>query len=297
MNFLNMMVNKYLLYIIILFSISLEIFSQGFPLNELFFEPGFKFDYLTKYNILTKVKSDTNNTEYPVKYSLNLPYIVNQNIDSEYELKLEPKNIRLEVNTVDNDPIIINYKDLKTDNRLESTINIDKKGRVLEYITNSENDLFNDVIKILNTYSTGMFLEFPINNDSIWTVEKPIIIESNGLEMVYNSTYKYSFVGNHKINDKSYFKVDFELTHFKLDITKEESALINRLMETNFDFNGYYLIDKNTGLTNKIFSEGSIRTIFDLGEFKALVSGDKYYSNSNLMMMNIMFEGESFIRY
>jgi hypothetical protein len=277
--------------------LSLEVYSQGFPLDRITIEDGIQYDYIMNYDIDTKMRSDTINSRVRVDYYLKLPYQIKQTLQDEYQLTLQPEGFYLEAKANKMSPVKITYDSLKKEkSEFYSQINISDQGEVLEYISNSENNSLNDVLKIINTYSTGIFLEFPIQDTIKWEVEKPIIIDNNGADLIYNSTYNYHLIGEETQDGEDFYRVNFELIKFNVDISDEMSALMNRLMENNLDLKGYYLIDKATGITHQLYTEGSIRTIFDISEFKALMSGDNSYRGGNIMQMQINFKGNSYLR-
>lgn len=301
-NFSNMTANKFIIIILVCIG-SLEIFSQGFPLNRLELIENSSFDYIMNYDIVTKVRSDTVNQEIPVSYLLTLPYSVSQNINSEYQLNLKSKNFNLKIESPNTEDLILNYDKIKDETKIKdpskifsSQINIDTLGRLLEHSSYSEYPELNEIIKIVNTYSTGIFLEMPEGNPESWQITKPIEFENNGINLKYITSYDYQFSGVFEVQREKYYRVDYKVIDFKVDTSNEIAALYNRLMESFFDLEGYYLIDMETGKTFQNYSKGSIRTMMDLGEFEALVNPEKSYTKSNLLLIQIYFEGNSFLR-
>lgn len=286
---------KLILEIILLLLSSLGLFSQGFPLSEISMNNGDRFDYIMKYNIITSIESDTINHIVPINYTLNLPYKVNL-IDDEYQLKLIKDGFNIQLQQDNYEDVTINTKTLEEENKsFDSEMFLDKKGKILEYNTYSNDSEISNILKIINTYSIGIFLEFPHNNKKTWEVSKPITIENNGNEITYSSTFSFDYEGNYDTKEGSFYKVNYNVSNFKMDVGNEYQELLYKLMETAFDINGYYLIDKNTGMTYQNFSRGSMRTIMDIAEFKSILDGSQYKS-ADLLIFQINFEGNSYLR-
>lgn len=303
-NFSSTMANSNFTILFIYFLASLEIFSQGFPLNKLELTDGSRFDYVMNYDVVTKISSDTIDNQYSIKYILDLPYSVRKTIPGEYQLNLISKDFNMKLQTQKRDDIVLNYQNISDSTGIDdpskifsSQINISDRGEIFEHITNSEYEPINEILNFIGSYSTGIFLEFPKDsNAKQWIIIKPILMENNGVNLKFSSTYTYTYQGVHEKQSTKYYKIDYELSNFRLDLTNELMAVYNRLMQINFDLNGYYLIDRKTGKTFQNYSEGSIRTIMDLGEFEALMTKEKQFKRSNLLMFQIAFKGNSYIR-
>lgn len=283
-----------------------NILADEYPIKEIKLNVGQKLNYDIDYSMDINMNFDTISIKMPSSINMLMPLEVVSKNDSNYIIKLNLNDIKGQMDSQEpmtGQSISMNFQDILNLSQSSNSItqalskqndfiyHLDKKGIFTQQSTTSLNPAFSRIFDSFSMYSGGYFVIIPDNQgDRTWTKKFKNSTNMNGMNINFTTLNKYEYVGVEEFNGAEYLKVNFSIDDISMDMNNPMIKMMNVSMDS--EITGYYLVQKETGITQYQFTNGKVIMRMDMNNLSNSFSNQKSgseYDPSKVMntIMNI----------